>query len=246
MLYEVAKPVVAAVLRVVYAPRISGTQHIPDEGPAILASSHLSGADTVFMPAQVRRSVHFLAKSDFFSGTSPASRAFGRLMRSLGVMPVDRTGGSASEGAIEAGLRILRSGGLLGIYPEGTRSPDGRLHRGKTGAARLAIATGAPLVPIGMLGSFEAQRGRRIVPRRRPRIEVLVGAPIDPAQVLGDLEAARADPQAARTLTDLLMLHVQQLTGQDYVDTYAADVKAALARGEEAPRTTRAGSPARS
>jgi 1-acyl-sn-glycerol-3-phosphate acyltransferase len=235
MLYEVAKPIVHVVLRAVYSPRIVGVQHIPDHGAAVLASSHLSGADTVFMPAQVRRTVHFLAKSDFFSGTTLPSRAFGRLMRSLGVMPLDRAGGSASEAAIRGGLEVLRDGGLLGIYPEGTRSPDGRLHRGKTGAARLAIATGAPIIPIGMEGSFEAQRGRRIVPRRRPRIVIRVGAAIDPAEVVGDLEAARTDPVAARELTDVLMARIQELTGQDYVDVYAADVKAALARGEDRP-----------
>lgn len=225
MLYEVAKPIVREVLRAVYAPQAHGLHHIPEQGAAILASNHLSGADTVFMPAQVRRTVHFLAKSDFFAGTSLPSRALGALLCGLGVMPVDRTGGNASHSALQGALDVLESGGLLGIYPEGTRSPDGRLHRGKTGMARLALATGAPIIPIGMEGSFEAQRGRRIIPRRRPRIIVRVGAPIMPASVAGEGEGAHEDAARLRELTDLVMSRIQELTGQEYVDLYAADVK---------------------
>src|SRR5699024_3418196 len=153
VLYEIAKPFVMAVVRVLWNPTISGSEHIPEQGPVILASNHQAYSDTVFLPGQVRRSVHFLGKSDIFTGRSPLRRAAGAVMRGLHVMPVDRSGGNASRSAIEAGLAILERGEVLGIYPEGTRSPDGRLHRGKTGVARFALATGAPVVPVAMRGA---------------------------------------------------------------------------------------------
>lgn len=232
MLYEIAKPFVMAVVRAVWAPTLSGHENIPVQGPVILASNHLTYADTVFLPGQVRRSVHFLGKSDIFSGGSPIARLAGAVMRGLHVMPVDRSGGGAARTAIQAGLEVLSRGDVLGIYPEGTRSPDGRLHRGKTGVARFALAAEAPIVPVAMIGAFEAQRGRKYFPRRRPRIQVRVGAPIDPAEVLarhpGADEATRL-----RAVTDEVMDRIAALSGQERAPEYASDVKRRL-RAEQA------------
>lgn len=225
VLYEIAKPPVRTVMQAIWKPTISGTEHIPAGGPVILASNHLSYADTVILPAQIRRTVHFLGKSDIFTGRSPLNPLVASIMRGLHVMPVDRSGGNASRTAIEAGLSVLRDQKILGIYPEGTRSPDGRLHRGKTGVARFALATGAPIVPAAVIGAFEAHCGRRYLPRRAPRISVVLGEPIRlEALDLSDREEALV----LRELTDLVMARIQQLSGQEYHDEYAADVKKRL------------------
>lgn len=227
MLYEIAKPVVMGVVRVLWNPTISGTEHIPEQGPVILASNHQAYSDTVFLPGQVRRSVHFLGKSDIFEGRSPLNRLVAAVMRGIRVMPVDRSGGSASRSAIEAGLEVLERGGVLGIYPEGTRSPDGRLYRGKTGVARFALETGAPVVPVAMLGAHEAQRGRRWFPRRRPRIHAVLGAPVDLRPVLRDCEGAE-EGKVLRAVTDAVMDSIHALSGQERVDEYASVVKQRL------------------
>jgi len=225
VLYEIAKPPVRAVMSAVWKPTISGAEHIPDQGPVILASNHLAYSDTVILPASLRRTVHFLGKSDIFAGGSPLNAVFAAIMRGLHVMPVDRAGGNASRSAIEAGLEVLEAGKILGIYPEGTRSPDGRLYRGKTGVARFALATGAPIVPVAMRGSFEAQRGRRYLPRRSPRIDVMVGEPVrlEHLELEGKEEAV-----VMREATDEVVRRIQELSGQQYVDEYAADVKKRL------------------
>lgn len=227
MLYQVAKPVVAAVCRLLWNPTISGQENIPATGPVILASNHLAYSDTVFLPMQVRRTVHFLGKSDIFSGTSPLNKVVALVMRNLNVMPVDRTGGSAARSAIEAGLVVLRAGEVLGIYPEGTRSPDGRLFRGKTGVARFALTTGAPIVPVAMVGSHEAQRGRRYLPRRAPRIRAVIGAPLDAQQLARGMDGAD-EASILRAITDAVMDRIQQLSGQERSAEYAAVVKQRL------------------
>ncbi|MGY5764368.1 lysophospholipid acyltransferase family protein [Brachybacterium sp. DNPG3] len=227
MLYDIAKPPVAALLRLVWKPGIEGAENVPEDGPAILASNHLAYSDTVILPAQLRRTVHFLGKSDIFAGGSPVNAVLARMMRGLNVMPVDRSGGRASATAIEAGLEVLRAGDLLGIYPEGTRSPDGRLYRGKTGVARFALATGAPIIPVAMLGSFEAQRGRRYIPRRSPRIRAVLGAPVDAAAIAARLEGAE-EARVLRAVTDEVMERIREISGQEQVDEYAADVKRRL------------------
>ncbi|MDN5601168.1 MAG: lysophospholipid acyltransferase family protein [Brachybacterium sp.] len=227
MLYEIAKPVVMAVVRVLWDPTISGTEHIPDRGPVILASNHQAYSDTVFLPGQVLRSVNFLGKSDIFEGRSPVHRLAAAVMRGIRVMPVDRSGGRASRSAIEAGISVLERGEVLGIYPEGTRSPDGRLHRGKTGVARFALATGAPVVPVAMLGAHEAQRGRRWFPRRRPRIHALVGPPVDVQSVLTEYADAE-EATILRAVTDTVMDSIHALSGQERVDEYASVAKQRL------------------
>lgn len=234
MLYEIAKPVVWQIVRVLWNPTISGTEHIPDQGPVILASNHQAISDTVFLPAQVRRSVNFLGKSGIFEGRGPHMRIIAAVMRGIRVIPVDRAGGSASRGAITTGLAVLERGEVLGIYPEGTRSPDGRLHRGKTGVARLALASGAPIVPVAMLGAHEAQRGRSVFPRRSPRIRAVVGPPVDLAPVLA---AHEGEPEARllRAVTDAVMDAIHDLSGQERVDEYASVVKQRLRVASEQP-----------
>lgn len=231
MLYEIAKPFVMGVVRVLWNPTISGTENIPQHGPVILASNHQAYSDTVFLPGQVRRSVHFLGKSDIFTGRSPLNRIVAAVMRGLRVMPVDRSGGSASKSAIEAGLAVLEQGEVLGIYPEGTRSPDGRLYRGKTGVARFALATGAPVIPVAMLGAFEAQGTRSIFPHRRPRIHAVVGEPLEVEQIVADLEGAE-EARVLRAVTDALMDRIQALSGQERSDEYASVVKKRLRRAQ--------------
>nr|WP_245349049.1 lysophospholipid acyltransferase family protein [Brachybacterium fresconis] len=219
------------VVGVLWNPTITGVEHIPEHGAVILASNHLAYSDTVFLPGQVRRTVHFLGKSDIFAGRSPLNKVVARVMRGLEVMPVDRTGGDAAGSAIEAGLSVLRAQKVLGIYPEGTRSPDGRLYRGKTGVARFALATGAPIIPVAMLGAFEAQRGRRIFPRRTPRVRAVLGQPLDAAEIAGCLEGAE-EAQILRTVTDAVMDRIQELSGQERSEEYAADVKRRLLAGK--------------
>lgn len=229
VLYPILKQPVALAVRTIWRPRLVGAHRIPARGAVILASNHQSLAETVMMPSLMRRTVHFLAKSDFFRGGSPLNTAFAMLLRGLNVMPVDRSGGRASSTALEAGLEVLRAGKVLGIYPEGTRSPDGRMYRGKTGVARLALATGAPVVPVAMVGAWEAQRGRRILPRRSPRIDVLIGEPLDAADVIAKAGAEEAtEAERLRLVTDEIMGRIRSMSGQDYVDEYAADVKRRL------------------
>lgn len=234
MLYNVFKPIVVLILRLVWRPAIEGAERIPDRGAVILASNHVSGADTVFMPAQVRRTVRFLAKSDFYSGGSLMNRVLGLFLRSIGVMPVNRSGGAASRTAIAAGLTVLERGEVLGIYPEGTRSPDGRLYRGRTGAARMALESGCPIIPIAMLGAYEAQKGRTFLPRRRPRIRVLVGEPIDARAAVAQMEAV-SEGERLRALTDRVMDAIAAMSGQEQVPEYASDAKRRL-RAESAAK----------
>lgn len=227
MLYEIAKPFVMAAVRVLWNPTITGEENIPETGPVILASNHLAYSDTVFLPGQVRRSVNFLGKSDIFTGRSPIHRIAGAVMRGLRVMPVDRSGGRASSTALQAGLDVLARGEVLGIYPEGTRSPDGRLHRGKTGVARLALAGNATVVPVAMLGAFEAQGNRKVFPHRRPQIRAVVGEPVDVQAVVDRLEGAE-EAKVLRAVTDAVMDAIAELSGQERVDEYAGDVKRRL------------------
>lgn len=233
MLYEIAKPVVRQIVMAVWSPTISGTEHIPAHGPVVLASNHLAYSDTVFLPAQVERSVSFLGKSNIFEGRSPLKRLIAAVMRGIRVIPVDRSGGSASRAAIETGLAVLERGEVLGIYPEGTRSPDGRLHRGRTGVARFVLASGAPVVPVAMLGSYEAELGRRFLPRRRPRIRAVVGPPVDVQAVLRANEGAE-EAQLLRAVTEAVMDAIHDLSGQERVDEYASVVKQRLRAESEA------------
>jgi 1-acyl-sn-glycerol-3-phosphate acyltransferase len=211
-------------MRALFQPRVEGLEHVPVSGGAILASNHLSFSDSFFLPLVVPRRITFLAKSDYFTGRGVKGRLTAGFFRGVGQVPVDRTGGSASEGALSAGLRILNSGQLLGIYPEGTRSPDGRLYRGKTGVARMALEARVPVLPVAMVGTDKVQPTGQKIPRLG-RVGVLIGEPLDLTPYYG-----REDDRAVlRSITDQIMRDLTRLSGQEYVDIYAATMKEQLA-----------------
>jgi 1-acyl-sn-glycerol-3-phosphate acyltransferase len=215
--YWVVKAVLWPFLRVVFRPWTEGTENVPRTGPAILASNHLSFSDHFFAPLPLPRKVVFLAKAEYFTGRGLkglVSRAF---FSGVGQIPVDRSGGEASERALRTGLRVLASGELLGIYPEGTRTPDGRLYRGKTGVARLALEARVPVIPTAMIGGFEFQPPGKITPRLRVRPGVRFGRPIDFSRYYG----MEQDRTVLRAVTDEIMYELMNLSGQEYVDEYA-------------------------
>lgn len=226
--YSAMKTTLGPVAKLVYHPWIRGKENVPDEGPAILASNHQAVFDSVFLPLLIDREVVFMGKSDYFTGTGVKGWATKSFMRSVGVIPVDRSGGRASEAALRAGLDRLAQGELFGIYPEGTRSPDGRLYRGKTGVARLALLSGAPVIPVAMIGTHDAQPIGQVMPSRGD-IGVVIGTPLDFSRYRG----LAKDRYTLRAITDEIMYNLMLLSGQEYVDLYAADVKAKLAQQGE-------------
>ncbi|NEK60370.1 1-acyl-sn-glycerol-3-phosphate acyltransferase [Geodermatophilus sabuli] len=212
---------IGPVVKLVFRPRVEGVHHIPRTGAAILASNHLSAADWVFMPLSLRRRVTFLAKAEYFTGTGLKGFLQRAFFSGAGQVPIDRSSASAAENAILTGLRILREGKVLGIYPEGTRSPDGRLFRGKTGVARMALETGAPVVPVAMV-----YRPRRLplIGRRLPRVSVRFGEPLD----FSRYEGLAGDRFVERSITDEIMYEIMTLSAQEYVDVYGATVKKSM------------------
>ena len=217
-------PALHAVIR----PRAEGTGSVPATGGAILASNHLSAADWVFMPLSLKRRVTFLAKAEYFTGTGVKGFARKAFFTGAGQVPIDRSSASAAEDAIQTGLRILREGKLLGIYPEGTRSPDGRLYRGKIGVARMALEAGVPVIPVAMVyGSRKLPFGRKL-----PRVRVVFGKPLD----FSRYEGLGGDRFVERSITDEIMYEIMTLSGQEYVDVYGATVKKTMdATGSSAP-----------
>jgi len=207
-------------LRLIYRPRVEGLENIPDEGPAILASNHLSFSDSIFLPLVVPRHITFLAKSDYFTGRGLRGRLTAWFFRNVGQMPVDRSGGRASEAAINTGVRVLGQGHLLGIYPEGTRSPDGKLYRGRTGVARMALEANVPVIPVAMIDTEKVQPPGRVIPRIG-RIGIRIGAPLDFSRYLGMAD----DRFILRSITDELMYELMELSGYEYVDIYATRAK---------------------
>ena len=215
LLYRALHATLTPILQTVYRPFAEGVEYVPRTGPAILASNHLSFADHFFFPMLLERPVYFLGKAEYFDGWQ---RHF---FENVGVMPIQRGGGKASEASLRRGQQILEEGKLLGIYPEGTRSPDGRLYRGKTGPARLAIRTGVPIIPVAMVGVDQVLPAGKILPKVRD-VGVRVGAPLD----FSRYEGREADRTVLRQATDELMYELMLLSGQEYVDEYAAKVKA--------------------
>jgi 1-acyl-sn-glycerol-3-phosphate acyltransferase len=216
--------VLSPILYLGWRPRNEGMENVPKTGPALLVSNHLSFADHFFGPLPLRRRIFFIGKAEYFSGTGVKgmfSRAF---MAGVGVVPVDRTGGTAAEAALRTGLRILSEGKLLGIYPEGTRAPDNRLYRGKTGVARLALKSRAPVIPMAMLNTFELMPSGQPYPRLGVRPGVRFGRPMDFSRYYG----MEDDPEVLRKVTDEIMQTIRELSGQEYVDRYAAEVKAEM------------------
>lgn len=218
VLYRALKAVLRPLVSVLLHPRVEGLEHLPATGPAILCANHLSIIDPVVVALPVRRTVFYLGKNEVFA------RRWRWLFTHLGVMPVDREGGPAGESSLERGRQVLAAGALLGLYPEGTRSPDGRLYRGKTGAVRLAIRTGAPIVPIGIVGTRQVMAPHARMLRRAP-VTVRFGPAID----LTHLRGQGDDRHVLRTTTDAMMSRIAALSGQVATDVYAAQARAAQA-----------------
>ncbi|MEV6195028.1 lysophospholipid acyltransferase family protein [Streptomyces sp. NPDC051920] len=232
MFYHVLKYVLLGpLLRVTFRPRIEGLEHVPSSGRAIVAGNHLSFADHFLMPAILKRRITFLAKAEYFTGPGIKGRLTAAFFRSIGQIPVDRSGKEAGQAAIREGLGVLTKDELLGIYPEGTRSHDGRLYKGKVGVAVMALRAEAPVVPCAMIGTFEAQPPGRKLPRIHP-VVIRFGKPLDFSRYAG-MEGEKA---VLRAITDEIMYAILALSEQEYVDRYAADVKA-----EEAARKAEAG-----
>jgi 1-acyl-sn-glycerol-3-phosphate acyltransferase len=207
-------------LKLIFKPDVTGLDHVPRNGPAIIASNHLSFSDSIFMPLVVRRRVTFVAKAEYFTGTGLTGFLIRMFFKGTGTIPVDRSGGQAAQAALDTGRRILSEGHLFGIYPEGTRSPDGRLYRGKTGVARLALETGAPVIPVAMLNTDEIQPTGTIVPTVK-RVRMVFGAPLDFSRYAG----RAGDRFVERAITDEIMYELMVLVGREYVDIYAQKVK---------------------
>jgi 1-acyl-sn-glycerol-3-phosphate acyltransferase len=221
--------VLGPLLRLLFRPRIEGLEHVPESGAAIVAGNHLSFSDHFLMPAVLKRRITFLAKAEYFTGPGIKGRLTAAFFRSAGQIPVDRSGKEAGQAAIREGLGVLGKGELLGIYPEGTRSHDGRLYKGKVGVAVMALRAGVPVVPCAMIGTFEAQPPGRVVPRLRP-VAIRFGEPLDFSRYAG-MENEKA---VLRAVTDEIMYAILSLSGQEYVDRYAADVKAEQAAADAA------------
>jgi len=237
--YWVLKAILSPVLRAFWRPWVEGGENIPAEGPAILAGNHLSFLDHFFLPLVVPRRVTFLAKSDYFTEAGVKGWFKRVFFSGAGQIPIDRSGGKASEGALRSGVRVLRQGRLIGIYPEGTRSPDGRLYRGKIGVARMALEAGVPVIPVAMIGTFEVQPPGQLIPKIR-RIGMRVGRPLDFSRY-----ADMADDRfVLRSITDQIMYELMALSGQEYVDMYAKRAKEELAAARAAAAPGPSASPA--
>ncbi len=203
-----------------FRPKVTGLRNVPINGPVIIASNHLSFSDSIFMPLVVPRKVTFLAKSEYFTSPGPKGLLKKLTFIALGQVPVDRSGGRRSEAALITGLKVLAEGNCLGIYPEGTRSPDGRLYKGRTGIARLAIESGAPIIPVAMFDTDKIQPTGKVIPKIM-RVKMVFG---DPIYLSGD----SSDMQVLRDATDNLMRTLQEMSGQEYVDIYATKRKAEI------------------
>ena len=230
MLYWGIKGVLTPILRLCYRIRVEGREHIPRQGAVILAANHRSFMDSIFLPLVIRRRVTFVAKAEYFDSKKTAW-----FFRGVGQIPIRREGGSASERALASATEVLQHGGVFGIYPEGTRTRDGLLHRGHTGVARLALRTGAPIVPVGMIGTDEIQATDAKLPRFFRDVTVRFGRPIP----LGHYVGREDERNVLRQITDEVMFEIQQLSGYEYQDTYATKkaedvpVDAALVRSFE-------------
>jgi 1-acyl-sn-glycerol-3-phosphate acyltransferase len=222
--------ILGPVLRLLFRPYVVGLENVPETGPVIFASNHLSFSDSIFFPLVVPRRITFLAKSDYFTGRGLKGWLTAVFFRGVGQLPVDRSGGRASEAALRTGLRVLARGDALGIYPEGTRSPDGRLYRGKTGVARMALEARCPVIPVAMIDTEKIQPPGRVVPRIG-RAGVKLGKPLD----FSRYEGMEGDRFVLRSITDEIMYELMELSGQEYVDVYAASAKLRRARAATPP-----------
>jgi 1-acyl-sn-glycerol-3-phosphate acyltransferase len=221
LFYWFMKHIVAGpLLKTIFRPWVVGVDRVPATGGVILASNHLSFIDSVFLPLVIERNMVFLAKSDYFTGKGLKGWATKLFFTATGMLPIDRSGGKASEASLNTGLRVLAGGEALGIYPEGTRSPDGRMYRGRTGVARMVLEARVPVVPVAMIDTA------RIMPigSRLPklgRIGIVFGEPLD----FSRFEGMEGDRFILRSITDEIMYELLALSGQEYLDVYATSVK---------------------
>ncbi|MDG2497137.1 MAG: lysophospholipid acyltransferase family protein [Aquiluna sp.] len=219
--------VLGPILKILFRPWVRGAENVPKQGGAILASNHLSFVDSIFLPLKVRRPVTFLAKSDYFTGKGVKGALIRWFFKSTGQLPIDRSGGKASEDSLNTGLGVLERGLLLGIYPEGTRSPTSKLYRGRTGIARMALEAGVPVVPVAMIDTEKVQPLGSKYPKIH-RVGVVIGEPLDFSRFAG-MEGDRA---VLRSVTDQIVYSIYRLSNQSYEDVYASSVRNRLARQE--------------
>ena len=221
MFYWFMKNLVAGPLvKTVFRPWVTGADNIPKTGAVILASNHLSVVDSIFLPLVIERRISFLAKSDYFMGRGVKGWAIKNFLKGTGMLPIDRSGGKASEASLNTGLKVLARGEVLGIYPEGTRSPDGKLYRGRTGVARMILEAHVPVVPVAMIDTEKVMPiGSKIPKVVRPG--VIFGEPLDFSRFQG----MEGDRFVLRSITDEIMYELGRLSGQEYLDVYATTVK---------------------
>jgi 1-acyl-sn-glycerol-3-phosphate acyltransferase len=218
----VLKVILGLLMRVLYRPRVEGVEHIPGDGPVIVAGNHVTFVDSMFLSLVVKRQVYFIGKDEYVTGKGFKGRLMAWFFTTCGMIPVDRDGGHGGVAALMTGRRVLEEGRIFGIYPEGTRSPDGRLYRGRTGVARLTLMTGAPVVPFAMIGTDKVQPGGSGMLRIAP-VTIRFGRPLDFTRYDG----MDRDRYVLRAVTDEVMSDVMRLGGQEYVDVYATKAKAA-------------------
>jgi len=222
MIYWIFKHlIIGPLLKLLYRPWVEGAQNIPESGPVVIVGNHLSVIDSFFMPLMIDRRVYFLAKSDYFTGKGLKGWLVKNFMLAVGQLPIDRSGGKASEASLNTGLAVLDRGDVLAIYPEGTRSPDGRLYRGRTGVARLVLESGATVIPAVMIDTEKAMPIGAKLPKIR-RIGTIIGEPMDFTRFAG----MSTDRFILRAVTDEITYEIQRLSGQEYVDVYASSVRA--------------------
>jgi 1-acyl-sn-glycerol-3-phosphate acyltransferase len=228
--YQMSRLIAGPFMRLLWQPRVTGIENVPASGGAIIASNHLSIVDSLFLPLVVPRPVTFAAKSEYFTGTGPINRVTAAYLRATNQLSVDRTGARAGQAMLEAALGLVQKGGLFAIYPEGTRSPDGRLYRGRVGVGWLALHSGLPVIPVGMSGTERVLPPGRKVPRISS-VRISIGKPLT-------FDAYKGQPCGARqrrAVTDEVMKSIQGLTGQEYVPIYASVRKEQLAANGTEP-----------
>lgn len=230
MFYWIMKNLVAGPLvKTVFRPWVVGEENIPRTGPVILASNHLSFIDSIFLPLVIDRRISFLAKSDYFHGRGFGGWFIKNFLLGTGMLPIDRSGGKASEASLNTGLAVLARGNVLGIYPEGTRSPDGTMYRGRTGVARMILEGRVPVVPVAMVDTDKVMPIGAKMPKVR-RIGIIFGEPLDFTR----FEGLESDRFILRSITDEIMYELQKLSKQEYEDVYASSVKERLSTAKQA------------
>lgn len=226
MIYWLLKMIfIGPIVRVLFRPEVQGAEFVPESGAAIFASNHLSFSDSIFLPLVLPRRITFPAKMEYFTGKGVKGKATKMFFTGVGQIPIDRSGGEASLMALKQGMKVLRRGDLFGIYPEGTRSPDGRLYKGKTGVARMALEAKVPVIPVAMIDTDKAQPTGQAIPNLH-QVGVRFGRPLD----FSRYEGMEEDRLVLRSITDEIMYELAQLSEQEYVDEYAATMKDRIAK----------------